>query len=58
MQMMDSKTNGEEISEPTCDATPPNNAQNHTDQIKTVLKTTENYSNTFDDGIKEDEIPF
>jgi single-strand DNA-binding protein len=58
MQMMGSKTNGEEISETTYDAPPPNNRQNRPDQIKTVLKTTENDSNPFDDGIKEEDIPF
>jgi single-strand DNA-binding protein len=58
MQMLDSKTNGGENKEPTYNAPPSNNAQNHIDQSKTVSKVTENDFNSFDDGIKEEDIPF
>jgi single-strand DNA-binding protein len=58
MQMLDSKTNGAENNEPTYDAPSPNNAQNRPDQSKVVSKVTENDFNPFDDGIKEEDIPF
>jgi single-strand DNA-binding protein len=58
MQMVDSKTNGGENKEPTYSAPPSNNAQNHIDQIKAVSKVTENNFNPFDDGIKDEDIPF
>jgi single-strand DNA-binding protein len=59
MQMVDSKTNGAENSEPTYDVAPPNNSQNLTDQIKTTPKVTvDDFINPFDDAIKEEDIPF
>jgi single-strand DNA-binding protein len=57
MQMVDSKvyaTSGENHD----DTPPPNNAQNRPDQFKTTPKVTVNDFNPFDDGIKEEDIPF
>jgi single-strand DNA-binding protein len=57
MQMVDSKASIT-IGENNDDLPSHNNAQNRSAQFKTTAKVTVNDFNPFDDGIKEEDIPF
>jgi single-strand DNA-binding protein len=57
MQMVDSKSNAAN-SDDSDNLTQPNNVHNYPDQTKTVPKVAVDNFNPFDDGIKEEEIPF